>query len=84
MGIVSGVESKVSEWVWHIAAKRVIAGLVGAIMAQVVNGSAGAFLANHGVAVDPVKFQSELTMAGVAGSVAVHDWLRLKTGWKWL
>lgn len=75
-----GIEERVENWIWQIAAKKVIAAVVGAAV-----GFAGAVVARNHVNVTPeqlIELQGALVAGGTAASVALHDWLKLKYGHK--
>ena len=82
MGIIQTVE----QWAFNVALKKVVAALIGFLASQqAISGLA--WLQAHGVTlnVDLPKFQEAITLLGIGGFAAGHDWLKLKfPDSKWL
>ena len=82
MGIIENAQ----RWLWTVAVRKVIVAVVGFLASQqAITGFE--WLQAHGItiAIDPVKFQTEATVAGIALFTTVHDWIKVKfPDAKWL
>lgn len=76
MSMLDGLKDQTNNWLARIAFRKATVWLTGLIVARVM----ASHLDKIGVTVDPDKLTAEI---GV-GFVLAHDWLKLKTGWKWL
>ena len=75
MGLLATAE----KWLWTVAVKKIIAAIVGFLASQQALDII-AKLQAHGVNVqiDPARFETEVTLAGIGLFAMLHDWLKLK------
>ena len=74
------ISDRVEQYIWKIGAKRAGAALAGWIVGKLLSASVLVFLASHGVTVDPIVIAASVEGGIVTGSVALHDWLKVRYG----
>jgi hypothetical protein len=79
-----GNQQSVSDYLWSVAAKKVgimlTKGAVAVAAAPVVT----SILPKFGIHIDTVELRTGLPVAVLAGAEWLHDYLKVKYGWKWL
>ena len=75
-----GISDRVENYIWTVGAKRVGAAIAGWIVGHLLSAPVLVFLASHGVTVDPVIISQAVELAIIAGSVSLHDWLKVRYG----
>lgn len=77
---MSALFESVERWAWNVAVKKIVVALVGFLVSRGIV----EILLRFGVQIDSAKLQLELTAFGIGAFAAIHDWLKLKTGWAFL
>lgn len=71
---------KPKEWLWHVAAKKVGAAIVGGVTGFLARAAVATTLQKFGVTVDPATLTAEITTSTAGAAVWLHDLLKLKYG----
>jgi hypothetical protein len=84
MAILGGLKEGVSRYLFSVAAKRVIAAAVGYVIGLLTSAKIAMILTQWGIDIDPAAFKTALEGVLTAGTVALHDWLRLHKWFQWM
>ncbi len=76
--------SPVEQYLVTVAAKKITWALGKFLTAFFSSVAVTSFLYKYGIAVDPTVLIGALTTAILSALEWAHDYVRLKTGWRWL
>ncbi len=78
------IEQTVETWLWTVAARKVALAVAKAIISIIVSAKVQDVLKQHGITVDIPTITLALPVSFFGLAEAGHDYLKLKTGWRWL
>ena len=74
----------VEQWLFKVALRKMVLSASKVLLALLASAKVAPVLVQFGVTVDPDMLRIGLTALGTAGLTALHDWVKLKTGLKFL
>lgn len=74
----------IEKWLLRVAVRKMVLSVLKLLLAFLASAKVAAILTQFGVTIDPVQLEAGLTVLGVAAMTALHDWVRLKTGLRFL
>ena len=80
MGITEGVQV----WLAKVAVRKIVVSASKVLLSFLASAKVAPYLQQAGVTVDPVQLQIGLTTLAVAGLTALQDYLKLRTGARFL
>lgn len=82
--LIQNAKAKFGDYAFSIGMKKLGGAVVSALIALASSAKVAGVLNAHGVTVDPVTLQKELTVGITGAGVWLHDFLKVKLGVPWL
>ena len=80
MSFTDGVQN----WLVKVAIRKIVLSVSKVILSFAASAAIAPYFQQLGLSIDPVQLEMGLTTLGVAGLTALQDYLKLKTGLKFL